>query len=211
MGLCACRGRVAAPAPAGCFEQGGRTASSCLPNPWLLQHIQKNIRTRAPLSHPRAHRLRPSRLLVAGPANLHVALRQGLHTAPWRGCSFRRLHVTRTAEGRKRECGQCRRLRARSAAGGCACCCRSAVSPSYRCVPMGCAAAGSGEGVPFLLFCVSARAIFARRVALPSPASRRRRASVPCCYPGGAARPRSARRTLRKRCPPKFSLSLTGC
>ena len=142
MGLCACRGRVAAPAPAGCFEQGGRTASSCLPNPWLLQHIQKNIRTRAPLSHPRAHRLRPSRLIVAGPANLHVALRQGLHTAPWRGCSFRRLHVTRTAEGRKRECGQCRRLRARSAAGGCACCCRSAVSPSYRCVPMGCAAAG---------------------------------------------------------------------
>lgn len=150
MGLCACRGRVAASAPAGCFEQGGRTASSCLPNPWLLQHIQ-NIRTRAPLSHPRAHRLRPSRLLVAGPANLHVALRQGLHTAPWRGCSFRRLHVTRTAEGRKRECGQCRRLRARSAAGGCACCCRSAVSPSYRCVPMGCAAAGVCEGVPLFL------------------------------------------------------------
>ena len=102
MGLCACRGRVAAPAPAGCFEQGGRTASSCLPNPWLLQHIQKTIRTRAPLSHPRAHRLRPSRLIVAGPANLHVALRQGLHTAPWRGCSFRRLHVTRTAEGKEK-------------------------------------------------------------------------------------------------------------
>lgn len=209
MGLCACRGRVAASAPAGCFEQGGRTASSCLSKSVAVaahtKHSHKRAAVAPSCSPPAAQ---PS--ARSGPGKLARCVAAGAATAPWRGCSFRRLHVTRTAEGRKRECGQCRRLRARSAAGGCACCCRSAVSPSYRCVPMGCAAAGSG-GVPFLLFCVSARAIFARRVALPSPASRRRRAAVPCCYPGGAARPRSARRTLRKRCPPKFSLSLTGC